>query len=285
MQSISTALRNAIDAGNKQRVLLVFNNDEFSNEDIVMSSGIELSEEFNSETDLTIGIIPSSIISFTMLNDNGQLNDFNFGWFTAYIGAMITSGTPTEITRTFVENGISRTYAFAPIGTFYADKPDIIAKKTISVTAYDQMTKFDVDMVDSTTLGITYPTTLSDIFVAICTYVGVSYSSATFFNSDLEVEKEPEDFRMATIRQVLCWMAECACSNLRFNRDSQLEFVWFNTISKTYNENNYKEFTPVWYQTQAINGLYVRNTTLSTEESFGTVKTNNYLIQDNPFLP
>ena len=38
MQTLSTALQNAIDSGNPQRVLLVFGNDEFSNEDIVIDS-------------------------------------------------------------------------------------------------------------------------------------------------------------------------------------------------------------------------------------------------------
>lgn len=284
MQSISTALRNAIDAGNKQRVLLVFGNDEFSNEDIEMSAGLNLSEEFNSEEELTIGLTPSAVLTFTMLNDHGQLVNFGFGWFTAYLGARIDSGTPTEITRTFTEDGKTVTYAFAPLGTFYAEKPDVVVKKTIAVTAYDQMLKFDKDMPSASALSLNYPTTVSAIFQAMCTYAGVTPASNTFLNSTLDVEEEPPDFEMSTMRAVLGWIAEVACSNARFNRAGQLEFAWFNNTSETYDEGNYKEFTPSWYQTSAINGVYFRDTNESKETSNGTTKTNNYLIQDNPFL-
>lgn len=284
MQTISTALRNAIDAGNPQRVLLVFGNDEFSNEDILMTKGIELSEEFNSEQELTIGTTPSSILTFTMLNDSGQLANFNFGWFTAYLGARIDSGTPTEITRTFTENGETVTYAFSKLGIFYASKPDIVVKKTINVTAYDQMLRLEADMPSSTSLGISYPTTLGSFYDTLCYQIGIPYTASPFFNSTLEIAKEPPDLSMATIRQVIGWIAECACSIARFNRDGALEFAWFNTTSKTYDESGYKEFTPAWYETQAINGMYYRNTNESKQDTTGVTLTNNYLIQDNPFL-
>lgn len=284
MQALSTALRNAVDAGNPQRVLLVFGDDEFSNEDILISSGVELNEKFNSEEDLAIGLTPSSILSFTLLNDNGQLADFEFGWFTAYLGARIDSGTPTEITRTFTEHGRTVTYAFAPIGTFYAERPKIVVKKTIEVTAYDQMILFDEDMPSSASLGITYPTTVKVIFQKMCQHFSITPKATNFLNNDLVVSAEPEDFGMATMRQVLGWIAEVACGNARFTRDGKLEIAWFTTVNRTYNEGKYAEFTPAWYETAGINGMYYRNTNAGTETTNGTVKTNNYLIQDNPFL-
>ena len=283
MQVLSEALKNAIDAGNKQRVLLVFGNKEFSNEDIVMSAGVTLSEEFISEQELTIGLTPSYMLTFSMLNDRGQMVNFDFGWFNAYIGARIDSGTPTEITRTFTENGQTVTYAFAPLGTFYAEKPDIVVKKSVAVTAYDQMIKFGKDM---PSLNISYPTTVGAILSAMCTNVGVTLASnsSTFLNYDLVVASKPDDFDMATMRTVLGWIAEVACSNAHFNRDGQLEISWFTTTSEVYDENSYKEFTPSWYETAAINGVYFRDTNEFIETSNGTTKTNNYLIQDNPFL-
>ena len=282
MYTISEALRNAIDAGNKQRVLFIFGNDEFSNEDIVMSAGVNLMEEFISEKDISIGLCPSYTLNFTMLNDNGQLADFDFGWFTAYIGAKIESGEPTEIVqRIYVEDGQAATYAFVPLGTFYAEKPDVIKKKSIAVTAFDQMIKLDRDMPD---LGLTYPTTVGAIYLAMCSAIGVTPASNTFLNSTLDVASKPDEFGMTTMRTVLGWIAEVACSIARFNRDGKLEFAWFTNTNKSFNESNYKEFTPSWYETPAINGVYFRDTNESIESSTGTTKTSNYLIQDNPFL-
>lgn len=284
MQTISTALRNAINAGNPQRVLLVFGDDEFTNEDIMISKGLTLNEEFNTDENLTIGSCPSSVISFDLLNDHGQLEDFGFGWFTAYLGARIDSGIPTEITRTYTEGGESQTYAFAPLGVFYAEKPDVLVKTVISVTAYDQMKLLEIDMPSAETLGITYPTTIADIYEAICDYLGVTVGSNSFMNDDLEVTTEPNEFENAKIREVIGWIAECACSIARFNRTGALEFAWFNNPDVSFSEHDYSAFSYSWYETKAIDGLYCRDTDTNTDSVNGDDKTNNYLILDNPFL-
>jgi len=284
MQTVSTALRTAINAGNPQRILLVFEDTEFTNEDIVITKGLTLDEEFNTEEDIAIGSCPSSVISFDLLNDNGQLEDFEFGWFTAYMGARIDTGTPTEITRTFTENGSSKTYAFCPLGVFYAEKPSVLVKSVISITAYDQMKLLEVNMPSSETLGITYPTTIADIYEAICTYLDITALSSQFLNYDLEVVSEPAEFANAKIREVIGWIAECACSIARFSRTGGLEFVWFSTQDVSFSESNYSGFTYSWYETQSIDGLYCRDTESGTDETEGTDKTNSYLILDNPFL-
>ena len=82
---LSSGLQEALAAGNPQRVLIEFyakpdgtaytdeeglpKRVEFTNEDILMTEGIRLTSEFNSETDLTIGLCPSAQIRFSLLND------------------------------------------------------------------------------------------------------------------------------------------------------------------------------------------------------------------------
>ena len=168
---------------------------------------------------------------------------------------------------------------------FYAERPDdLIMKSAINITAYDQMKKFEKSMPDSTTLNITYPTTMVDVLEKICTYIGVTLQNNTFLNYDLEVSKEPVDFKMATIREVVGWIAEASCSIAKFNRAGKLEMAWFNTTAESFDEHRYSSFSPLRYETAAINGAYFRDTSNSKETSNGTVKTNNYLVQDNPFL-
>ena len=287
MYQLPQTLAAAIAAGNPQRVLIEFTDYDpvvqFSNEDIVISNGLHLSEEFNTETDLTVGQCTSAEIDFAMWNDEAQLAEFEFGTFKAYLGARIDSGTPTGKTKTFTENGRTVTYEFAPLGVFVAERPDIVKKTVIEVHSNDRMTLFDVDMPSKEDLGITYPTTLSTLFQKMCEYLEVPYVSSTFLNSGITVSKEPDQFESATMREVLKWIAEAAGSNARFNRNGQLEFIWFNTVNKTYTESNYREFTPTWYETAAIDGLHIRNANSTTEYVVGTGE-NAYLIQDNPFL-
>ena len=79
MYTISQTLQTALTAGTPQRVLLEFTDAsaDFSNEDISITTGLELNEMFCSETDITAGLCPSAEIRFDMLNDEGQLNDFD----------------------------------------------------------------------------------------------------------------------------------------------------------------------------------------------------------------
>lgn len=288
MYTISQTLQAALAAGTPQRVLIEFPSAgiDFSNEDISISRGIELNEMFMSETDMTAGVCPSAEIQFDMLNDNGQLDEFEFGTFKAWLGARIDSGTPAQSakTKTFVENGATRTYEFTPLGVFIAERPAVVRKKILSITANDQMTLFDVDMPSATALGVTYPTTLGTLFVKMCDYLSVSYASSTFMNSTLAVAKEPDEFEGASMRDVLAWIAEAACSIARFSRDGTLEMVWFVAVNKTYNEHYYSEFAYSWYETAAVDGIDIKNANSKAHTALGTNPTNVYAIMNNPFL-
>ena len=295
MQTLSQTLQTAIAAHKPQRILLEFFKKpngtpyspvkQFSNEDIVVSNGMQMDFDFNSETDLTIGLCPSAEIRFTMLNDNSQLNNFEFGTFRAYLSARIDSGTPPTgaKTKNFTEHGVSRLYEFSQLGVFIAQRPDVVKKLMIDVSANDQMTLFDVDMPSATALNLTYPTTLDTLVSKMCSYVGVSRFPQTILNSTLQISKEPDAFADATMRDVLKWAGEAACSNVMFNRTGLLEFRWFNTVNKTYTESHYSEFTPSWYETKAIDSLHVRNED-NTAESVSGSGSNAYLIVGNPFL-
>lgn len=289
MYTFSNTLQAALNAKTPQRVLLEFTDYtpavQFSNEDIMMSQGVQVNTVFNSETDLTIGQCPSAEIRFSLRNNESQLQDFEFGRFTAYLGARIDSGTPASgaKTATFTENGVSRLYEFAPLGVFIAERPNVVRTNTIDVTAHDLMTLFDVDMPDKTTLGLSYPTTLYGLLQKMCAYLGVTIQSAVFLNANLAVAKEPDAFSTSTMREVLGLIAEAACCTARFNRSGNLELVWFNTVNKTFDEHDYSEMTQYWYETRAIDKLHIRNADSTTEYTVGT-GINAYMIQDNPFL-
>ena len=62
-------------------------------------------------------------------------------------------------------------------------------------------------------LNMTYPATVSTLFLKMCQYVGVSYESDTFINSSATISEEPEEFSNVTMREVLGWIAELAASN------------------------------------------------------------------------
>lgn len=286
-------------ANHPQRIVFEFEADGaiISNEDIDVDSGVDFHETFCSETDLTIGLTPSSELSFVLFNDDRLWNEYEFGTFTAYIGVRLSwqknNSEPVrrpEITisgtsMTVSGNGILETYELMSLGKFIAPRPSIVMKDQIDIRANDQMTLFDEDMPSDTDLGVTYPITAGQLLQKLCDYVDVDPVTTTFTNSTLSLSKRPDSFDDSTMREVLGWIAEAACANARFNRSGLLELAWFNdvTASKEYDESNYTAFEPTWFESPRVSKIHIRNEDSTAEAIIGTGDVC-YMIQNNPFL-
>lgn len=180
-------------------------------------------------------------------------------------------------------DGIRERYEFVPLGTFIADRPNVPDQIRIDMDCFDRMKKFEKDMPDDATLGISYPTTVGNLFVKMCQYLNVPYRSASFLNSEATIGGRPSAFDTATMRTVLGWIAEVAASNARFDRDGYLIMDWLRTTSQTYSESDYSEFKPYWYETTTVTKLYSRDTTSGEDTIVGSGDVG-YLIQNNPLI-
>lgn len=287
--------RGMADPSTPQRIVFQFANTIISNEDVDVEGGVDFHEVFCSETNLTIGLTPSSEISFGLLNDDGHWNDFTFGAFNAYIGVRLTvtendsaevqrpAITISGTTMTVNGNGYLETYELCKLGRFIAPRPAVVQKMLIDVQANDQMTLFDKDMPSAMALGITFPVTALTLLQKLCTNVGVTLASTNFINKNLTLAAWPEKFETCSMREVVGWIAEIACANARFNRDGELEMAWFNTLNREFDEGNYTLFESSWFEAPTVDNLHVRNgdSTAETVEGTGTAP---YMISDNPFL-
>lgn len=302
MIQVSNAFKAALQARAPQRWAFIWANGTIlTNEDISVEDGVHYDETFCSETDLTVGLTPSSVMSFTLLNDELQLVNFPFGRFEAKLGVRLSvtendsaaTDHPTVSisgnTMTVSGNGKLETYELCSFGVFYAERPDVVRKVLISVEAFDQMVLFDRDMPSATALNITYPITAGALLQAMCSYLStvtgttIAASSYTFTNYSVQLAKEPESFKTASMRDVLGQIAELACSIARFNRSGTLTFLWLNRINTSYNEHNYTEFERTEFSTTSVNKLSVRNGDQTQETVVGS-GGSPYMIQDNPFL-
>lgn len=376
MYNASDAFHTAVANGEPQKALLIFADAIFTDSDLDVETGIEMDDYFNTENDLAIGQALSNEIRFTIFNDDDLLNDYEFGDFTATIGARISTGTyeddarviaydgdipwrgnttspfvtrngyavasqpgfpvhciavyddtvyvfgntnqykayalngsaksgvtvnsfmlakvsqwlgsgicfknSTRILKTY-RDGQTETYEFVPLGKFTAKRPNVPDTDQIQFTCNDYMLRFDKDMPSKEDLGLTYPTTFSNLFVKLCEYADVEYVTSTFINSTAVITTEPKEFENVTMRQVLQWLAEAAAANLRFNRDGRLTFDWLRNTTQSYDENMYEEYERYWYKTTKVDKLYNRSTSSGTDTTYGDGEIG-YLIQDNPLL-
>ena len=107
MYNASAAFHTAVANGEPQKALLIFADAIFTNEDIDVDAGIEMDDYFNTETDIAIGQALSNEIRFTLFNDDRLLNNYEFGEFTATIGARISVETYTPVGDVTVYNGLA----------------------------------------------------------------------------------------------------------------------------------------------------------------------------------
>lgn len=181
------------------------------------------------------------------------------------------------------KNGQKYTYEFVPLGVFTADRPNVPDVIRIDMRCNDRMTELDKDWPGSAAMGISYPTTVGTLFEKICTYYNIPYRTSTFINSTATVGREPDEFESTTSRTVLKWIAEAAASNARIDRDGYMVLDWLKTTEQSYDENDYTDFGPYWYETQVVDKVYNRSTQDAGEKVKGTGEVG-YLIQDNPLL-
>lgn len=140
MYSASDAFHYAVKNGAHQIALLIFDDAVFTNDDIDVSAGIELNDVFNAETDIAIGQALSAELTFNLFNDHGLLNEYEFGDFTATIGAQISSSNVTQngIVQANSGNHTYVAYENAPYlkrdGVNVSSQPEA---KVISILIYD----------------------------------------------------------------------------------------------------------------------------------------------------
>lgn len=116
MYQASEAFHTAVANAAHQIALLIFDDAVFTNDDINVTTGIEFSDYFNTDEDLSIGRALSNQISFSIFNDHGLLNNYEFGDFTATIGAKIGDETVAQQGTVYAES-TSHTY------TAYSSSP------------------------------------------------------------------------------------------------------------------------------------------------------------------
>lgn len=109
MYAASQAFHDAVRNGAHQIPLLIFEDAVFTTGDINVSSGIEFNDYFNTEEDLAIGQALSNELIFSIFNDYGLLNNYEFGDFEATIGAQISEATVSQISKVYARSA-SHTY-------------------------------------------------------------------------------------------------------------------------------------------------------------------------------
>ena len=176
-------------------------------------------------------------------------------------------------------------YEFCPMGVFEVEKPKKTVGEVVTIQdAYDHMKWFDVDATEFLS-GLTYPKTLSQIYVALCNYMGVPYASSTFPYSTVSYANSPFSDTSCTCRDILSWIAERARKVAKFDRIGRLSLEWVGSAvaeSLTTSDIGMDDYDCSEYHTEAVTGVLLKSTS-GTSLSYGSMD-NPYSIMGNPFI-
>ena len=239
--------------------ILTIDGIDYDNSRII--GGVNYNQTVNAGTDIVLGSCTCATIEFELMNLNNLINNL----------------AGKEITWKIRVEG----YPDLQMGIFIAEKPTKVNDTRIRIKAYDRMKRFDV-IVDDWLNTVSYPITLKNFLLGLCSYVGVTLSNTTFLNDNYPVKF---NFMGTNVkgRDVLKWIAEIAAKYAVINELGQLRLGWYNNIVYSVNNSNYYNVKVEDYQVKKIDKLQVQ----VEENDIGVIVgtgTNAYVIQNNPLL-
>lgn len=211
---------------------------------------------------LPLGEAISRSITLELLNIDGSLSAYSFN------GAKIEMHLIFEL-----EDGDED----VTMGTFTVLEPETPGA-IVTITANDDMYLTDKEY--DTTLS--FPATLSEIFIDICNNCGLSYASDTFANSTFEVTAKPDGY---TYRKILGMVAMLAGGNARINRNGELEIITYSFATPAMQTvDSWQSLTVATddititgisaISSQVVDGKIVRSRVLAGEDGYVIELTN-----------
>jgi len=216
-------------------------------DDNVMEDSFQIDRYSCNGEKLEVGTAIAAQMSFTLENGDGTYDGIVFedAELLAEVGvADWTQENPTIY--------------WVPCGYF---TPDMQPRRlsTISITALDRMTKFDV-VVDATDL--TFPATIAGLVGQVCTVCGVTLaqSIATLTNADVTVATLPSaNGGMTTYRNLIQWCAGIMGTNAWFDWNGLLRFSWYNNATNYVSTRDNRYSSDLYENDLTVTGVEYTN--------------------------
>lgn len=255
----------------------------------------------SSGTELKGGSPGSAVKSLTLHTAVNAGQEFTIGSaFSDYIEAEIWAdpGGSLQITA-----GDALTYYRqddagnrTKVGVFYAEKPTRTKRNSYKVTAYDTMSKLDVDFSGWLHANqAQFPKTIWQLVQLACQRAGVALASSGLpINSSYSVQAFYADD--LTCRQIISWAAEAAGCYAHMNADGKLQFLTYtdkrstvkitpdgasNSTAYYADSLSYEDYT-----VKAIEKVQIRQSDSDVGVIYpdSTTATNTYAVQGNLLL-
>lgn len=234
---------------------------------------VTLSMSVNSGEELTLGSACACELQMQLITPNGGLS--------------FTAGDRVILYRQEEEN---HRY---PMGVFWLEKPVHPTAHTMTLVAYDAVSRLDQDLTEWLAELNRWPYTVEEFARMVCEQCGLSLLEAPLPNGDFYIQ--PFAGEKITGRLLMQWLGQITGRFCRATTQGELEFAWYTpnetlAIAPTegvgqvfyyQGELSYQD-----YQVASVEKVQLRQ----NPEDVGTVwpdepgQKNTYVIENNPML-
>ena len=221
----------------------------------------------NSETELTLGSVCSSMLEVKFFSPAGSVN--------------ISAGT--EVTYYKVDDSGIRT----KVGLFTLETPERPSTNTYKFTAYDRVGWLDKDLSSWLNSLDGWPYTLFTLAQMTCEACGLVLANDSIPNGDFPVSKFQSS--EVTGRKIMGWIGQLAARFVRATAAGKIEFAWYVPSGITLSasgEQNYRSLTYSDYQVAKIDAVQIRLADSENGALWPTVEegANTYVLPTNPLI-
>lgn len=216
---------------------------EFVIDDSHLYGGVEYMCNINADKDITVGTTASAQIEFTT-----DLINTNAAGTILYFEQMQADET------TYTQKGV-----------FTISNIEKTRNGVYKVTAYDNVSKFDID-VKSWITSLNWSQTVNSFFKGLCTYCGVTHTysasqtTGEFINDDIVITKNVFGGDVINGRTILGYIAAVAGGFVVADSDGDISIKHFgSTSTHTFPRAEYKKATYSDYNAAPIETVKVSN--------------------------
>lgn len=227
----------------KTRARIKLNDITISNDSI---SSIKYDLNINDNDKFSIGGVHGATVTLVLLNYENQFDnvkfenkDFNIELCVAIDDLYTVGKLHKELVKVVNTLKVKQlTSLWIPQGVFYPTEITKNENKTITIKLTDKTKYLD----DEYVCNLVPPFTLKQLYDDIHSKVQIQSDTNIFYNQDMTVDTVPEGY---TYKQILGYIAECACGFYFINRLGNAEIRQYGTESvKSIEKGKYKKFLP-----------------------------------------
>ena len=214
-----------------------------NNDDI---SSIKYNLSINDNEKFSIGGVYGATVTLNLLNYEGKFDNYKFDNKEFYLSLRLDIDEIYTVEKFHAElvkniNALKIKYMtslWIPQGKFYPTKVTKNEDRTITRELIDKTKYLD----DEYICDLQAPFTLKQLYDDVHSKAQIISDTATFYNQDKIIETVPEGY---TYKQILGYIAECACGFYIINRLGNGELRSYGTDSvKSISKGEYKKFLP-----------------------------------------